>query len=68
MSFMVNWGLLAGLSLQTNYYHKINSIGITCANFEFPLTLSKLFTVKIVIAGIEMHIQKFRQLQHHQKN
>ena len=68
MSSMVNWGLLAGLSLQNHFCHKNNSMVITCANFEFPLTLSKLFTVRIVIAGFEIHVQKIRQLQHHLKN
>ena len=68
VGFVVYWGLFARLSLQTHYHLEGNLIRVTYAKFEFPLTLSELFTVKIVIAGIEMHIQKFRQLQHHKKN
>ena len=68
MDFVVHWGLLARLSLQTHYHLEGNLIRVTYAKFEFPLTLSELFTVKIVIVGFGVHVQKFRQFQHHQKN
>ena len=68
VGFVVYWGLFARLSLQTHYHLEGNSIRVPYAKFEFQLTLSKFFTVKIVIVGFGVHVQKFHQLQHHQKN
>ena len=49
------------------YHLEGNVIGVTCAKFEGPVTYSKLFTVKIVIVGFGMRVEKFRQLQHIQQ-
>ena len=51
MLFVAHWGLPVRLSLQPYYYLIDNLIGATCAQFEFPVTFSKLFTVEIVIVS-----------------